>query len=91
MHAVPGEELADLAPPAGNLHQFRWDQALGFARWLLGADYPEQVQVWLIEGASFAAGDALTPVVAAAVDRIASLLAAELGERLPDGGPAEPA
>lgn len=92
VHAVPGEELADLAPPAGNLHQFRWDQALGFARWLLGADYPEQVEVWLVEGASFAAGQALTPAVAAAVDRIAGLLAAEFGaDRVPDVAAAEPA
>lgn len=79
VHRVPGEELVDLEPPrGGNLHRFRWDQALGFARWLLGEDYPEQVEVWLIEGASFEPGDPLTPAVAAAVDALADRLVEEL-------------
>jgi hydrogenase maturation protease len=78
VHRVPGEELVDLRPPAGNLHQFRWDQALGFAQWLLAGDYPQDVTVWLVEGASFEPGAALSPAVHAAVERIADTLAAEL-------------
>ena len=79
VHRVPGEELIDLEPPrGGNLHRFRWDQALGFARWLLAEEYPAHVEVWLIEGASFEPGDPLTPAVAAAVDALADRLVEEL-------------
>ncbi len=79
IHRVPGEELVDLTPPQGNLHSFRWDQALGFAQWLLKEDYPEEVTVWLIEGESFTVGEPLTPAVEGAVDRVADLIVAELG------------
>lgn len=79
IHRVPGEELVDLTPPQGNLHSFRWDQALGFAQWLLKEDYPQEVTVWLIEGESFTVGEPLTPAVEAAVDRVADLIVAELG------------
>lgn len=79
IHRVPGEELVDLTPPQGNLHSFRWDQALGFAQWLLKEDYPEEVTVWLIEGENFTVGEPLTPAVEGAVDRVADLIVAELG------------
>jgi hydrogenase maturation protease len=79
IHHVPGEELVDLAPPEGNLHQFRWDQALGFARWLLAGDYPEQVEVWLLEGAQFDPGAPLSPAVQESLDRLVETLAQELG------------
>lgn len=78
VHRVPGSELTDLRPPEGNLHQFRWDQALGFAQWLLKDDYPPEVTVWLIEGASFDAGEPLTPDVQAAVERVADAIVEEL-------------
>ena len=77
VHRVPGEELRDLSPPVGNLHSFRWDQALGFATWLLKDEYPEDVTVWLVEGESFEAGAALSPAVQAAVERIADEIVAE--------------
>ena len=50
IHKVPWGGTTDLKPPEGNLHQFRWDQALGFAQWLLKDEYPPEVTVWLIEG-----------------------------------------
>ena len=88
LHRVPGEELADLEPPQGNLHAFRWDQALGFARWLLKDEYPSDITVWLVEGESFDAGAPLTAAVQASVDRIADEITldvtAELGAH---GGP----
>lgn len=79
IHRIPGEELADLEPPTGNLHQFRWDQALGFARWLLGDEYPEEIEVWLIEGESFGPGEPLSQAVTASVNWITEMLAADLG------------
>jgi hydrogenase maturation protease len=78
VHKVPGAELADLRPPEGNLHRFRWDQALGFAQWLLKDEYPDDVTVYLVEGESFDAGDPLTPSVEAAVARIADAIVDDL-------------
>lgn len=78
VHRVPGSELTDLDPPQGNLHRFRWDQALGFAQWLLKDEYPPDVTVWLIEGESFEAGAELTPAVATAVREVADAIAADL-------------
>lgn len=75
IHRVPGSELTDLAPPQGNLHAFRWDQALGFAQWLLGQDYPSEVEVWLIEGEQFGLGEPLSQSVAAAVESVAARIA----------------
>lgn len=85
VHRVPGERLVDLEPPrGGNLHRFRWDQALGFAQWLLKDDYPDDVEVWLIEGASYEPGAPLSPAVEAAVDAVAARIANDLA---PTGAP----
>lgn len=71
VHRVPGSELMDLTPPEGTLHSFRWDQALGFATWLLKDEYPDDITVYLVEGDSFEPGAALSPAVQASVERIA--------------------
>jgi hydrogenase maturation protease len=78
VHRVPGEELTDLTPPDGNLHRFRWDQALGFARWLLKDEYPQDVTVWLVEGESFEPGAELTATVRASVERIADAIESDV-------------
>jgi hydrogenase maturation protease len=78
IHRVPGEELTDLTPPEGNLHRFRWDQALGFAQWLLKDEYPQDITVWLVEGESFEPGDVLSDAVQASVERIADEIAADV-------------
>ncbi len=78
VHKVPGSELTDLRPPDGNLHRFRWDQALGFAQWLLKDEYPEDITVYLVEGESFEAGEPLTPAVQAAVEKIADVISDDL-------------
>lgn len=82
VHRVPADELVGLAPPEGNMHLIRWDQALGFARWLLEDDYPTDVIVYLVEGASFEAGAPLSTAVDAAVQRIADTIEADLREDL---------
>lgn len=90
VHQVPGDEMVDLAPPqGGNLHRFRWDQALGFAQWLLKDEYPAHVEVWLIEGSSYEPGDPLTPAVDAAVDAVAERIIDDLAA--PADGPARAA
>jgi hydrogenase maturation protease len=76
---VPAEDLARLPPPRLDVHAFRWDHALAFARWLLGADHPRRVTAILVEGRSFEVGAPLSPEVDRAVDRLADGLHARLG------------
>jgi hydrogenase maturation protease len=81
---LPGEEVEQLPPLQGlNLHAFRWDHALAFGRWLLKEDYPKKITVFLIEGAEFKIGSALSPKVDQAidqlVDRLFQMLAAKPG------------
>jgi len=76
---VPGSEVENLPPLAGiNLHAFRWDHAIAFARWLLKDDYPADVTAYLIEGERFEVGEPLSPKVDAAVDRLVDLLLTKL-------------
>ncbi len=50
IYRVPGHELEDLETLDGiHTHQFRWNHALAFGRWLLGDQYPSEVVVYLIE------------------------------------------
>jgi len=83
---VPGTEVENLPPLAGiNLHAFRWDHAIAFARWLLKDDYPADVTAYLIEGQRFEVGEGLSPPVDAAVDRLVEVLLTKLA---PAGAPA---
>ena len=83
---LPGEEGEHLPPLAGlNLHAFRWDHALAFARWLLKDEYPQKISVYLVEAASLELGAGLSAPVATALERLIRLLLAELS------GPADAA
>lgn len=73
------EQLPDLSTL--NLHSFRWDHALAFARWLLRDDpdgYPDEVAVYLIEADSFEFGAPLSDAADAATDRLVDRLLDEL-------------
>ena len=82
---VPGELLE--APPqqSFNLHDFRWDHALYAGRKIYGADFPEEVKVFLVEAESLDLGLGLSPPVAAAADRVAQRIE-ELARSYSDGG-----
>lgn len=82
IYRLKGEDVEQLPPLEGlNLHSFRWDHALAFARWLLKDEYPSEVVVYLVEAASFEMGAPLSPVVDAATDRLVDhLLTVELAE-----------
>lgn len=68
---IPGNQVEQLPPVDGiNLHAFRWDHAIAFGRWLLKDDYPENITVYLIEGAGFEVGESLSPAVDRAIDRL---------------------
>ena len=76
---VPGAELENLPPLTGiHLHAFRWDHALAFARWLLKDEYPTDITVYLIEAENIDFGADLSPVVRAAMERLARMLLDEL-------------
>ena len=79
---LPGEELETVPPLEGiNLHAFRWDHAIAFARWLLKNEYPDSIRVFLIEGEQFELGQPLSPAVEAAVERLADRLFELIGGR----------
>jgi hydrogenase maturation protease len=96
--AAPGtvHRLDGLAAPAGlggSTHLLGLADTLALARALGRA--PARVTVYAIEGERFDAGEALSPAVAAAVERVAAELARRLGKsaaggrEAPDaGGPA---
>lgn len=80
LYRVPGDELAALPPVSGIAsHDFRWDNAIAFGRWLLGPLMPEQIEVLLIEGSAWEFGAPLSAEVDRAVDRVAELIVAEAG------------
>ena len=80
MFRMPGHEVEQLPPVTGiNLHAFRWDHALAFARWLLKDEYPAKVTVYLIEAAQFTPCEGLSPAVAESMETLCQLLLAEQG------------
>jgi len=85
---LKGSDVEHLPPLAGvNLHAFRWDHALAFARWVLKDEYPTNIDVYLIEAQSLSIGDALSAPVEAAMHRLADLLLRQLHEAsVPPGG-----
>lgn len=84
IYRVPGEELEDLPPIDGlHTHQFRWDHALAFGRWLLAEHYPRQVTVYLVEAADTTHGAALSAPVSAVLDELAELVRAHYPEAAP--------
>lgn len=72
---LPGDEAAS-APleAAGNLHSFRWDHAIPFAKWLLKEDYPTDIRVFLIEAENTAPGMELSATVRSAMNEVVELL-----------------
>lgn len=76
IYRVPGHEV-ELPPMDGlHMHQFRWDNALAFGRWLLHDEYPAQVTVFLIEAAQTVHGSDLSDPVLASMHDVADLVRA---------------
>ena len=75
IYRVPGEELEDLPAIDGlHLHQFRWDHALAFGRWLLADDYPSDITVFLVEITSADPGAPLTAPVETAMHEVGRII-----------------
>ena len=73
---LPGEDVETPPLEGMNLHAFRWDNAIAFARWLLKDRYPKKVSVILIEAQQLEHGAELSPAVARSVDAVARRLVA---------------
>jgi hydrogenase maturation protease len=82
---IPGEEVETPPLSAVNLHDFRWDHALAFGRWLMKERFPEKVTVFLIEAATLDPGYGLSPPVEAAMERLAVDLLRRLGGEIREG------
>ncbi len=77
IYRVPGAELENLPPLDGlHTHQFRWDHALSFGRWLLAEEYPDDIVVYLIEAAQTEPGSSLSEPVEKAMHDVAALIKA---------------
>ncbi|MEM9037456.1 MAG: hydrogenase maturation protease [Actinomycetota bacterium] len=79
---VPAEELEDLPALEGlHSHQFRWDHALAFGRWLLKDEYPSDIEVFLVEAENIAMGAELSPAVRDAMPVVKELVLDSIGVR----------
>ncbi len=77
IYRVPGSELEDLPPLDGlHTHAFRWDHALSFGRWLLADEYPDDIEVFLVEAAQTDPGAPLSPAVDAAMQHVIAMITA---------------
>jgi len=75
VYRVPGSEVAELPPVEGlHTHSFRWDHAIAFARWALGAACPDDITVFLVEAGSVEYGADLSTPVAAAMEQVIDLI-----------------
>jgi hydrogenase maturation protease len=87
LYRVPAEEV-ERAPdnePLVFLHSLKWDQALAYARRILGEAYPRDIQVYLIAIDDTRLEIQLSPEAKAAGDRVVELILAEVGELVIDG------
>ena len=71
---VPGQELEALPEPSYNLHDFRWDHALGVGRKIYKDDFPQEVIVYLIEAENLDLGLELSSTVEQASLRVLAKL-----------------
>lgn len=67
---VPGDVVASVQMPAVNLHEFRWDHAIGVGKTVYRDEFPRQVTVLLIEAAELDYGEELSPAVRDAAERV---------------------
>ena len=82
---LPAETIAR-APeddPMVFLHGLKWDQALSYARKILGQEYPEDIQVYLIAIENTRLDMGIDPLVQAAGDKVVKLVREEIQAIMP--------
>jgi len=67
---VPGEELANIPEPSFNLHDFRWDNAIYAGKQIYKEEFPEDINVYLIEAESVEMGIGMSDSVTATADKV---------------------
>ena len=77
---LPAETVARTPEddPMVFLHGLKWDQALSYTRKILGSEYPEDIQVYLIAIEDTKLDVGIDPVVQAAGDQVTKLICEEL-------------
>ncbi len=60
------------------LHSLKWDQALSYAKKILGRDYPENIEVYLIAINNTKFNTQMTAEAKAGADRLVQILAKEV-------------
>lgn len=65
------------------LHSLKWDQALSYAKKILGAEYPDDISVYLIAVSDTRLEIGISEVVLQAGKQVADLIMAELGLEMP--------
>ncbi len=75
---VPGCELEGKPPDSYNLHDFRWDHALYAGRQIFKDEFPNDVQVFLIEAKSLDLGLEMSPEALQAVE----VVVGKIGKRI---------
>jgi len=71
---VPGKELENIPEPSYNLHDFRWDNALYAGRRIYKDEFPEDINVFLIEAGGLDLGIGLSDKVQKSADRVVELV-----------------
>lgn len=81
LYKVPAKEMeAQIQDdPMVFLHSLKWDQALSYARKILGADYPEDIQVYLVAVDNTRLEIGLSEPVQNAGDRLVKIILEDLG------------
>jgi hydrogenase maturation protease len=77
---LQGSDVEHIPLAGVNLHAFRWDHALAFARWILKDDYPAHIDVYLIEAEQLIVGAPLSAPVERTMHQLADRLLRELHE-----------
>lgn len=65
------------------LHSLKWNQALSYARKIMGEDFPEDISAYLIAVSHTRLDIGLSSEVRAAGERVAGLIASELSQEAP--------
>ncbi|MEM1337060.1 MAG: hydrogenase maturation protease [Bacteroidota bacterium] len=77
---VPAHEVlqAPKEDPMVFLHGMKWDQALSYAKKIMGSDYPDDIQVYLIAIDNTKLEVALSPMVEAAGNKVVNFILDDL-------------
>lgn len=80
LYKVPAEEVLKTPEedPMVFLHSLKWDQALSYAKKMLGEAYPEDIEVYLIAVDNTRLEVELSPEVKTAGEKVVSLVMEEL-------------